>query len=910
MAFRNMLIKPRFIPRSSGYEWFHETNDASVEEGDNTQVTIRLNRHGFPRVPCTIQLRPLTSAEFAAQFPGKIQAGGGQFTASYASRWIAAASADPLVAYSLVGEIHILTFEALADQFVWTRQTVNLPSNANDYTTAFIIESPSQGTVATAAVSIEILSKRLPVNTSLPTLDQTVPVEGVPVNCSTGSWTNPPILSYAYQWQLETGAGSGAYANIGGATTSTYTPVSGNIGRRLRCRVTATNAVGAAVSAATTAASSAVTAAPAVIAPVNTVLPVVIPDNPTVGSIITWTHGQWDNNPTSFTDQLQREISAGSGTYADVAGIDQSGEYTVVSGDSGRKLRVDVAAINSAAPTGVHAVSAPTTAVSTAVLAALLFEVPHGPSVLPNLPQGTKVCTITGLDSSALSPEANPVTLDSVSFAVNGDDGGRFQLNGFDLEVGPTGVTWPNLSTWGNIFRFVTVKGIANGVEIEQRQRIRPKLPAIVVTGGAGGVEIFPTTESEIAQALASSAPTRIINMRDYNGVFGPDSNTTLKIGGDAGVSNITIIGHPRFIMYRGGYIQIVKGNNVHFKDIAFRVGGYEPGFSKDNRDSFSSGQVTNELLENCSFSWSIDESASWITISGPQYPRNTLLFRCMICEPLSQAGHSKGNHAFGPLTYWGSFNFGFVKCFISGMDQRSPLFKITKGGFAINNVIANFGPGGTSTSIPQNGGTSFANSEADEFTACSGRVFGNAYKPYTNPRSRTNAFAVSHMGGASALYFEPADSEFPNRFYTISGGVPDYDDNFVVKETALLYKDTVNLATIGNSIVDYHPFDMESDYGALPTDTVPNFQAMVEDTKGKCGVRLRDGSGNLIAGNDALNQIDYDHMTLYDANGTSRLAKGGYPNGPPPAAYVESNINSIYYYNMPGESRLAWPAP
>jgi len=84
-----------------------------------------------------------------------------------------------------------------------------------------------------------------PSNASVPVVTGTAQ-EGEILTSTTGTWNNDPT-SFAYQWQRGT-------SNIGGATSSTYTVVTADVGSTLRCVVTATNAVGA------TAANSANTA--------------------------------------------------------------------------------------------------------------------------------------------------------------------------------------------------------------------------------------------------------------------------------------------------------------------------------------------------------------------------------------------------------------------------------------------------------------------------------------------------------------------------------------------------------------------------------------------------------------------------------------------------------------------------
>lgn len=75
----------------------------------------------------------------------------------------------------------------------------------------------------------------VPVNTVLPAITG-VAVIDEELTCGTGTWTNSPT-GYTYQWQED----DGGWADITGATSSTYTPTAtGDV----RCVVTATNSYG------------------------------------------------------------------------------------------------------------------------------------------------------------------------------------------------------------------------------------------------------------------------------------------------------------------------------------------------------------------------------------------------------------------------------------------------------------------------------------------------------------------------------------------------------------------------------------------------------------------------------------------------------------------------------------------
>ncbi|MFN6994416.1 MAG: hypothetical protein ACK4PH_09440, partial [Aquincola tertiaricarbonis] len=114
----------------------------------------------------------------------------------------------------------------------------------------------SLGATATAAAfSIVVSAAQVvaPVNTAVPVINDTTPTVGDVLSTTNGTWSNSPT-GYTYQWKR-------AGANIAGATSSTYTVVTADIGNALSVTVTATNSGGSA--SATSANTSAAVAAPA-----------------------------------------------------------------------------------------------------------------------------------------------------------------------------------------------------------------------------------------------------------------------------------------------------------------------------------------------------------------------------------------------------------------------------------------------------------------------------------------------------------------------------------------------------------------------------------------------------------------------------------------------------------------------
>lgn len=167
-----------------------------------------------------------------------------------------------------------------------------------------------------------------PLNTSVPTISGS-PNVGSTLTGSDGAWSGYPLPTYTRQWNKDGVA-------ISGATGSTYTPVSGDIGGVITFTVTATNGI-APDASATSAGTAAVTSAP--VAPANTVAP-SISGSPNTGQTLTANNGTWTGNPApTFAYQWNRGASPISGATGST--------YVIVSGDEGSTLSVTVTGTNS-----------------------------------------------------------------------------------------------------------------------------------------------------------------------------------------------------------------------------------------------------------------------------------------------------------------------------------------------------------------------------------------------------------------------------------------------------------------------------------------------------------------------------------------------------------------------------------
>ena len=170
----------------------------------------------------------------------------------------------------------------------------------------------------------------VPANSVAPTLSTGSATVGTSISVSsTGTWSPTPT-NYTYQWWWA----DGTPAAISGATSSSYTPVAGDAGHTLLCKVSAKNGASAFSSAVISNTTSAV-ANP----PVNSVAPALSTTTPGVGNAITVTTGTWSPTPTSYTYQWWWA----DGTPAAISGATSS-SYTPVSADLTHTLLCKVVA--------------------------------------------------------------------------------------------------------------------------------------------------------------------------------------------------------------------------------------------------------------------------------------------------------------------------------------------------------------------------------------------------------------------------------------------------------------------------------------------------------------------------------------------------------------------------------------
>jgi hypothetical protein len=215
--------------------------------------------------------------------------------------------------------------------------------------------------LAALAVLVPTVSARqqdIPANTAEPTISGS-PAQGQTLTAAPGTWTGTPAPTFAYQWLRcppSGGASNGSdCASIDGATTTSYVVAAGDVGFRLRVKVTGSNADGVGSPAVSNATASVTTQA----GPPNTAPP-TITGSAVVGETLTANPGTWTGTGIAFAYLWSRCDAAGA-TCADITTATQS-TYTLVTADSGKTLRVKVTGTNAS---GSNSVTSAQTAVVT-----------------------------------------------------------------------------------------------------------------------------------------------------------------------------------------------------------------------------------------------------------------------------------------------------------------------------------------------------------------------------------------------------------------------------------------------------------------------------------------------------------------------------------------------------------------
>lgn len=188
------------------------------------------------------------------------------------------------------------------------------------------------------------------------------------------------------------------------------------------------------------------------------------------------------------------------------------------------------------------------------------------------------------------------------------------------------------------------------------------------VTGGRGGKVVHVTNLNDSGTGSfreAVKSGNRII-IFDVAGVIALKSNRKIA-------DNITILGQTApspGITLR--YYTVQPGSNNIIRFLRIRR-GQEKNIN-DGADASWQRNKTGIIFDHCSFSWSIDEVASF-------YDNNNFTMQwCTVAESLTNPGHSKGAHGYGGI--WGGKLASFHHNFVGHLMNRGPRFNGARYGW------------------------------------------------------------------------------------------------------------------------------------------------------------------------------------------------------------------------------------
>lgn len=185
------------------------------------------------------------------------------------------------------------------------------------------------------------------------------------------------------------------------------------------------------------------------------------------------------------------------------------------------------------------------------------------------------------------------------------------------------------------------------------------------VTGGRGGEIRHVTTLLDDGKTSTTGTLRWAVNgntektvVFDVGGII--ELTRDLVIGANTTIAGQTAPAPGITIRY---YTVRPNGNNIIMRFIRIRRG--EEREVDDGADATWCKERSNIILDHCSFSWSIDEIASYYD------NRNFSMQWCVLGEALANPGHSKGEHSYGGI--WGGKCASFHHNMICHVQNRAP---------------------------------------------------------------------------------------------------------------------------------------------------------------------------------------------------------------------------------------------
>lgn len=260
--------------------------------------------------------------------------------------------------------------------------------------------------------------------------------------------------------------------------------------------------------------------------------------------------------------------------------------------------------------------------------------------------------------------------------------------------------------------------------------------------------------------------------------------------------NNITIAGQtaPGDGICLTGNTLNIQASNIIIRYIRCRFGDFYN--VEDDAINCYSGNYQNIIIDHCSFSWSIDETATFYSI------KNFTLQWCIISESLFNSIHNKGEHGYAGI--WGGENATYHHNLIAHHTSRTPRFNGTRYTDQLfkdsvnfcNNVIYNWG----NINSAYGGEGGFYNMINNYYKAGPATPGSLTVSSASNKRNRIFNY--------TSFYYNGVDTVWGGKFYVNGNYVHGFPDVTADNWTKGMQKDSyANAATLLANARQANPF-------------------------------------------------------------------------------------------------------